>query len=99
MPKQFLNILKQKTILVISIFRDFNPEENVSEKLRKVNEIKDSRGLRKFIKETLNASTGKISHDLLGSVEIPLKVSLVLSIVYLQNLFKNDMYWDIYKIH
>merc|ERR1719412_39939 len=52
---------------------DFNPEENVSEKLRKVNEIKDSRGLRKFIKETLNASTGKISHDLLGSVEIPLK--------------------------
>ena len=55
-------------------FRDFNPEENVSEKLRKVNEIKDSRGLRKFIKETLNASTGKIAHDLLGSVEIPLKV-------------------------
>ena len=55
--------------------RDFNPEENVSEKLRKVNEIKDSRGLRKFIKETLNASTGKIAHDLLGSVEIPLKVS------------------------
>ena len=77
----------QKLILVISIFRDFNPEENVSEKLRKVNEIKDSRGLRKFIKETLNASTGKISHDLLGSVEIPLKVSLFFSIVYLQNLF------------
>ena len=78
----------KKLILAISIFRDFNPEENVSEKLRKVNEIKDSRGLRKFIKETLNASTGKISHDLLGSVEIPLKVSLLLSIVYLQNLFK-----------
>ena len=82
----------KKLILAISIFRDFNPEENVSEKLRKVNEIKDSRGLRKFIKETLNASTGKISHDLLGSVEIPLKVSLVLSIVYLQNLFKCQRY-------
>ena len=54
--------------------RDFNPEENVSEKLRKVNEIKDSRGLRKFIKETLNASTGKTTHDLLGSLEVPLKV-------------------------
>ena len=59
---------------MFSYYRDFNPEENVSEKLRKVNEIKDSRGLRKFIKETLNASTGKIAHDLLGSVEIPLKV-------------------------
>ena len=54
--------------------RDFNPEENVSEKLRKVNEIKNSRGLKKFIKETLNASTGKIAHDLLGSVEISLQV-------------------------
>ena len=75
----------------MSIFRDFNPEENVSEKLRKVNEIKDSRGLRKFIKETLNASTGKISHDLLGSVEIPLKVSLLLSIVYLQTLFMSKV--------
>ena len=54
--------------------RDFNPEENVSEKLRKVNEIKNSRGLKKFIKETLNASTGKNAHDLLGSVEISLQV-------------------------
>ena len=61
--------------------RDFNPEENVSEKLRKVNEIKDSRGLRKFIKETLNASTGKITHDLLGSVEIPLKVKVILRLL------------------
>ena len=56
--------------------RDFNPEENVSDKLRKVSEIKDSRGLRKFIKETLSASTGKTTHDLLGSLEVPLKVNL-----------------------
>jgi len=86
--RKLTRCLNKKLILAISTFRDFNPEENVSEKLRKVNEIKDSRGLRKFIKETLNASTGKISHDLLGSVEIPLKVSLLLSIVYLQKQFK-----------
>ena len=29
---------------------------------------------RKFIKETVHASAGKQTHDLLGSVEIPLKV-------------------------
>jgi len=51
---------------------DFNPEEKVGDKFRKINEIKDSRGLRKFIKETLNATTGTIQHDLIGSVEIPL---------------------------
>jgi hypothetical protein len=55
-------------------FRDFNPEENVSDKFKKINEIKDGRGLRKFIKEALNASAGKTTYDLLGSVEIPLKV-------------------------
>ena len=54
---------------------DFNPEENVSEKFKKFGDIKDSRGLRKFIKETLHASAGKTTYDLLGSVEIPLKVS------------------------
>ncbi len=57
-----------------TLFRDFNPEENVSDKFKKINEIKDGRGLRKFIKEALNASAGKTTYDLLGSVEIPLKV-------------------------
>ena len=52
--------------------RDFNPEENVADKMRKINEIKDGRGLRKFIKETLNATTGKTTHELIGSVEIPI---------------------------
>ena len=52
---------------------DFNPEETVNEKLNKINQVKDGRGLRKFIKETLHATAGKISHELLGSVEIPLK--------------------------
>ncbi|TRY76437.1 hypothetical protein TCAL_00056 [Tigriopus californicus] len=52
---------------------DFNPEENVSDKFRKINEIKDGRGLRKFIKETMNASAGKTTHGLIGSVEIPLR--------------------------
>ena len=52
---------------------DFNPEESVNEKLNKINQVKDGRGLRKFIKETLHATAGKITHELLGSVEIPLK--------------------------
>ena len=52
---------------------DFNPEESVNEKLNKINQVRDGRGLRKFIKETLHATTGKNSHELLGSVEIPLK--------------------------
>lgn len=52
---------------------DFNPEESVNEKLGKINQVRDGRGLRKFIKETLHATAGKISHELLGSVEIPLK--------------------------
>ena len=52
---------------------DFNPEESVNEKLNKINLVKDGRGLRKFIKETLHATAGKINHELLGSVEIPMK--------------------------
>eukprot|EP00092_Neocalanus_flemingeri_P041502 GFUD01045197.1.p1 GENE.GFUD01045197.1~~GFUD01045197.1.p1 ORF type:complete len:1194 (+),score=262.01 GFUD01045197.1:849-4430(+) len=52
---------------------DFNPDESVNEKLNKINQVRDGRGLRKFIKETLHATTGKNSHELLGSVEIPLK--------------------------
>jgi len=52
---------------------DFNPEENVSEKIKKINEVKDSRGLRKFIKDTWGATTGKLTHQLLGSVQVPLK--------------------------
>ena len=62
---------------------DFNPEENVKEKFKKVGDIKDSRGLRKFIKETLNASAGKTTYDLLGSVEIPLKVKQSVTLVIL----------------
>ena len=54
---------------------DFNPEENVKEKLKKFGDIKDPRGFRKFLRETMNASTGKTTYDLLGSVEIPLRVS------------------------
>ena len=64
----------------LSLNRDFNPEENVSDKFKKINEIKDGRGLRKFIKEALNASAGKTSYDLLGSVEIPLKVNRMYSL-------------------
>jgi hypothetical protein len=46
----------------------------VSDKFRKINEIKDARGIRKFIKETLHAGAGKTTHGLIGSAEIPLRV-------------------------
>ena len=72
----------------IIVLRDFNPEENVSDKFKKINEIKDGRGLRKFIKEALNASAGKTSYDLLGSVEIPLKVRPILN-----RNGKNRLHW------
>ena len=52
---------------------DFNWDENVTDKFRKINEIKDARGIRKFIKETLHASAGKTTHGLIGSAEIPLR--------------------------
>ena len=29
---------------------DFNPEENIQDKLKKIHEVKDARGVRKFIK-------------------------------------------------
>ena len=47
----------------------------MTDKFRKINEIKDARGIRKFIKETLHASAGKTTHGLIGSAEIPLRVS------------------------
>ncbi len=53
----------------------------MSDKFRRINEIKDGRGLRKFIKETLNASAGKTVHELIGSVEIPLRVSMELRLM------------------
>ena len=36
---------------------DFNPEESVNEKLNKINQVKDGRGLRKFIKATIFLET------------------------------------------
>ena len=38
-----------------------------------INPLKDARGIRKFIKETLHASAGKTTHGLIGSAEIPLR--------------------------
>jgi hypothetical protein len=41
---------------------DFNPEENVTEKIKKINEVKDGRGLRKFIK------AGAIVHHIIITI-------------------------------
>lgn len=62
----------------IKIFnRDFDPAETVREKMMKIGEVKGVRGLRKLMKEiAVTASTGKHDNELVGSVQIPLKVSL-----------------------
>ena len=53
---------------------NFMPDENFRERLRKINEVKDSKGLRQFIMDTVTTSgTGNGNNNkLIGSVEIPL---------------------------
>ena len=49
------------------------PDENLREKLRKINEVKDSKGLRQFIMDTVSSGNGTGNNNkLIGSVEIPL---------------------------
>ena len=53
------------------------PDENLREKLKKINEVKDSKGLRQFIMDTVSGAAGGGNgngnqNKLIGSVEIPL---------------------------
>ncbi|XP_040580539.1 protein unc-13 homolog 4B [Lepeophtheirus salmonis] len=57
----------------IDVWNFKDPYENVSDKFRKIHEVKDSRSFKKFIKDTYNASTGHIIHELIGSVEFPIR--------------------------
>lgn len=55
---------------------DFDPAETVREKITKIGEVKGVRGLRKLLKEiAITASTGKHDNELVGSTNIPLRVS------------------------
>ena len=52
---------------------NFMPDENLREKLRKINDVRDSKGLRQFIMDTISTGNGSgNSNKLIGSVEIPL---------------------------
>ncbi|KAL1114982.1 hypothetical protein AAG570_007805, partial [Ranatra chinensis] len=54
---------------------DFDPAETVREKMTKISGVKGVRGLRKLMKEiAVTASTGKHDNEIIGTVEIPLKV-------------------------
>lgn len=57
-------------------FRDFDPAETVKEKMTKIFDVKGVKGLRKLMKEiAITASTGKHDNELIGTANIPLKVS------------------------
>eukprot|EP00095_Tigriopus_kingsejongensis_P000958 maker-scaffold83_size396513-snap-gene-0.15 protein:Tk00958 transcript:maker-scaffold83_size396513-snap-gene-0.15-mRNA-1 annotation:"conserved hypothetical protein" len=51
---------------------NFHPDEKFREKLKRINDVKDSRGFRQFIVDTVNTKKGQINHKLIGSVEIPI---------------------------
>lgn len=60
------------------VIRDYDPEESVTEKMRRFGEVKSTKGLRVLMKEiALTASAGKEQHDFLGWIKIPLKVTLL----------------------
>ncbi len=48
----------------------FSPDEKFGEKLRRIGEVKDPRGLRQFIVDTVSASKGAAAQKLLGSLEV-----------------------------
>ena len=61
--------------MVLTNNRDYDPEESLSDKMKRFGEVKSTKGLRVLMKEiALTASTGKQQHDFLGCLKIPLKV-------------------------
>ena len=58
--------------------RDFDPNETLKDKLHRLGEVKDCRGLGKLLKQMAVATAkapGKQPHQFLGRVNIPLKVN------------------------
>lgn len=51
---------------------NFMPDENLREKLRKINDVRDSKGLRQFVMDTVSGNGNGNTNKLIGSVEIPL---------------------------
>lgn len=62
----------EEEVLHVDVW-NFRPDENLREKLRKINEVRDSKGLRQFIMDTVTGTSGCGNNNkLIGSVEIPL---------------------------
>lgn len=67
-------------LIVWILFRDFNPEETVSEKMGRFGDVNDFRGFGKLLKQIAVATTspaGKPAHEFLGLLAVPLKVMTV----------------------
>lgn len=72
--KLFGNDISHREDLVLHVdVWNFHPDEKFREKLKRINEVRDSRGFRQFIVDTVNTKKGRhINHKLIGSVEIPI---------------------------
>ena len=56
---------------------NFLPDETLADKLKRINEVRDSKGLRQFISDAIGGggptSGNGPMHKLIGSIEIPLR--------------------------
>ena len=69
-----LDVTKEENlrdILHVDVW-NFMPDENLREKLRKINDVRDSKGLRQFLVDTVGGNGCGNNNKLIGSVEIPL---------------------------
>ena len=56
-------------------FRDHDDETNVLEAVKKLNEVKGVRGIRRFFKQVAQSAKGTDQDDFLGCVTIPIQVT------------------------
>ena len=54
-------------------FRDHDDETNVIEAVKKLNEVKGVRGIRRFFKQVAQSAKGTDQDDFLGCVTIPIQ--------------------------
>ena len=56
------------------ISRDHDEETNVIEAVKKLNEVKGVRGIRRFFKQIAQSAKGADQDDFLGCITIPIQV-------------------------
>ena len=54
--------------------RDHDDETNVLEAVKKLNEVKGVRGIRRFFKQVAQSAKGADQDDFLGCITIPIQV-------------------------